>query len=941
MDAIAQFADKYQLALETAAREKPQGGLCGFELEWNLLDSRLRPLLWVGSGPTHQSFVDYLRQESLPQWVRDQSQLEVFHWMIEWATRPYFHPRGAVYEGWLLEGVLLNALSKAGREFGEQLYSWHGNLLYSTEVGHDSIPGSWHLAKRRYLERCVDLYGQGLATAGTHTNLSLPDPLLAWDFMHQPPSARIDTHLDDYKSQFYITATRLMRAFAALFIATSASTPLQAQMRDGQQVVVLTGVDGIRNLTFPNPEEIDLPDLYRSYGDYLQLSYDLVRRGVRFGNNNWTPVRARSFAEPVERLILVTSAQLTDLYARGLYATGSSQSSDDMAAQIEQQNLLARINLPMSRVEIRTDDGGHSLEVDIANLTFKHLLLLRFYADPEFARAFRYDREDIARARRNEDLAARQGLRAEIENPFTAKPVGLRDFLRWSLDELRPLAQALGLWADLAPLVEMAAGGTNTAECLRRRLQDEFGVEVEGVVSPEVIRQLAEERQELVQEKIEWIAESYAGLGSEIPKLGEILQRARDDAHGDPQAPIRFRPRPESLVEFDYPDVTGEVLALAQELIRIPSVTACPDERLDEVRRAGTLIYDYARNRGLGVRYYYQDKYPALLIGFPEQMHAPVTLSGHFDVVEPDPDDSQFEPSLEGDYLWGRGAADMKTVVATYLVWMKRTLRQGPPYPPVNLLLVGNEENGEVEAMGTPHLLSLLKDEYGYQPHLLIAGERTGEKGDELWGEICIQNRGVLRFDVIGRGQRGHSGTGGLQADLTERMLVARATITNILSRRLTLSSPDGWHSQVRFPFIQVGTPGVYNVTADMGVIGVEVRPIPQDDIQSLLLELAGFCDSQGFELKVNVKENGIACDPGNPYLEKLVEAVREVSSAEPALGRKLPGTSARFAPGGQGVVWGQSGIGPHARGERHFIPSIEPYCRALSRFGSLLIGSA
>ncbi len=128
------FADKYRLALETALQEKPQSGLCGFELEWNLLDSHFRPLLWVGSGPSQQSFIDYLRSESLSPWVRDQSQLEVFHWMIEWATRPYFHPHGAVYEGWLMEGVLLNALSKASRNFDEQLYSWHGNLLYSTSL---------------------------------------------------------------------------------------------------------------------------------------------------------------------------------------------------------------------------------------------------------------------------------------------------------------------------------------------------------------------------------------------------------------------------------------------------------------------------------------------------------------------------------------------------------------------------------------------------------------------------------------------------------------------------------------------------------------------------------------------------------------------------------------------------------------------------------------
>jgi acetylornithine deacetylase/succinyl-diaminopimelate desuccinylase-like protein len=37
-------------------------------------------------------------------------------------------------------------------------------------------------------------------------------------------------------------------------------------------------------------------------------------------------------------------------------------------------------------------------------------------------------------------------------------------------------------------------------------------------------------------------------------------------------------------------------------------------------------------------------------------------LTGHFDVVDPDPDDSQFTPRIDGDFLWGRGAADMKTV---------------------------------------------------------------------------------------------------------------------------------------------------------------------------------------------------------------------------------------------------------------------------------------
>ncbi len=747
------FAEKYKLALDTALRDKPENGVCGMELEWNLLDDQLRPLLTVGSGPGKKSFVDYLRSEALPNWVVDHSQLEVFHWMIEWATRPYYSPKGAVYEARLMEGILLNALNKSGRQFKKELYTWHGNLLYKTEINKQAIPDSWHLAKRRYLERCVDLYGEDLATAGTHANLSLPEPLLAWDFMHMPATNRGDSQFDDYKNQVYITATRLMRAFAALFIATSASTPFQADMHGNQPVVILTEVDSIRNLTFPNPGGIDLPMLYRSYDDYIHLSYELVRSGVRFGNNNWTPIRARSFAEPVERLIAVTSEQLDDIYSRGLYVLDAAPSLEEMAEQIEKQNLRARINLPMSRVEVRTDDGGHPMDIDIANLTLKHLLLIRFYADAQFGRAFRYEKEDIELARRNEEIAARHGLHAEIENPFTGKPVAMREFLSWTLEELRPLAEVLNLWQDLTPLVSMSEGMPNTAEQFRDRLKSQIGGD--DIVPTDLLRMLAQERKQQVIQDIENIAVEYRKLYEESTKFSEFLQRARDDVHADPLAPIRFHRRMDDFIEINFPDKTSEILPLAQELIRIPSVTACPNERLDEVKRAATLVYDYVKYRGLGVRYYYQDKYPALLIGFPGQMHAPVMLAGHFDVVEPDPDESQFDPRIDGDYLWGRGAADMKTVVATFLVWMKDMLIAGPPFPPVNLLLVGNEENGETEAMGTPHVLRILAEEDNYQPELFIAGERTGESGTDLWGEVCIENRGLMRFTILGRGQAG------------------------------------------------------------------------------------------------------------------------------------------------------------------------------------------
>ena len=61
------------------------------------------------------------------------------------------------------------------------------------------------------------------------------------------------------------------------------------------------------------------------------------------------------------------------------------------------------------------------------------------------------------------------------------------------------------------------------------------------------------------------------------------------------------------------------------------------------------------------------------------------------------------------------------------------------------------------------------------------------------------------------------------------------------------------------------------------------------------------------------------------------------MSGAPARVGRKLPGTSARFSPRGQGVVWGQTGIGPHSKDERHYIPSILPYYNVLANLGERL----
>jgi succinyl-diaminopimelate desuccinylase len=919
---LASFVEKYQLALAEEQKVRPDNGTTGFELEWNLYDCHFHPLWYGQKNGARLSFVDYLRKDYLPAWLNDHNKLEVFHWMTEWVTNPHYSAVHSVYEGWVLEACLMNALAAAGAGDGGRYYIYHGNLLAQVEVGHDSIPGSWNIAKRRYLERCVDLYGSALATAGTHVNLSLPETMLGWDYMHLPASERVMQRFDHYRSEVYISGARLMRAFAALSIGLTASTPMRPDWQDGQPVVLLTDVDSNRNLTFPNDHNLDVPHLYRSYDDYIRLSYDLIKRGVRFGNNNWTPVRARSSADPVERIISVTSEQLQAIYEKHLYSNGTS--AEDVARQIEQENLMARIDLPMTRIELRTDESGHDAALDIAHLTLVELLLVRFYADPLFARAFRYDVEDIARVRRNESAAASYGMKADIEDPFTGKLIQMRHFLGWTLEQIRPLAQALDRWGLLEPLVEIQRGAPNTAEQMRARIRREIGERQ--VVPSEVLVMLAEEREAAVKRQVEAIATAISSAPTQNLRIAALIDKARQEAHRQPTARIDFHPAPRAHVEITYPDKTSEIVALVEQLIRIPSVTNCPEERLDEVTHAAQMIHHYLDTAGVQVRHFSEGKYPAIFACFPDRLAAPVMLGGHFDVVPPMPDDSQFEPRIEGDYLWGRGSADMKTVVATYLVWMKDQMKLPGPKPAISLLLVGNEENGEAEAFGTPHVLEALRTEHGYQPGLYIAGERTGERGSELFGEVCIENRGVVRFRLIATGQAGHTGTAKAGADLTLALNLACDTLSQMMTAWFSVNRSEGWASGYRFPFMNVGVPGVYNITATRGELGVEIRPIPQDNIAALLGDIRLYAEGAGLELVLEVNEAGIRCAPDNPHLMNVLAAVREVGGQAPVIGRKLPGTSARFAPGGQGIVWGQSGLAPHAADERHYLPSIQPY---------------
>ncbi|WP_298952403.1 ArgE/DapE family deacylase [uncultured Methylobacterium sp.] len=141
-------------------------------------------------------------------------------------------------------------------------------------------------------------------------------------------------------------------------------------------------------------------------------------------------------------------------------------------------------------------------------------------------------------------------------------------------------------------------------------------------------------------------------------------------------------------------------------------------------------------------------------------------LQAHVDVVPPGPADlwtrPPFEPAVEGDWLYGRGGADMKAGHAANLFALDALRRIGlQPAATVTLQSVVEEES-----TGNGALMTHLR---GYRADAVLIPEPEDEK-------LVRANTGVLWFQVEVRGQPVHvreMGTGANAIDATYRVIGA------------------------------------------------------------------------------------------------------------------------------------------------------------------------
>ena len=136
--------------------------------------------------------------------------------------------------------------------------------------------------------------------------------------------------------------------------------------------------------------------------------------------------------------------------------------------------------------------------------------------------------------------------------------------------------------------------------------------------------------------------------------------------------------------------------------------------------------------------------------------HPIVCFAGHTDVVPSGPLDAwesdPFDPSLRDGYLYGRGAADMKSSLAAFVVAIEQFVAARPDHPgSIALLITSDEEGPAVD--GTVRLVERLRSR-GETLDYCVVGEPSSV--ERLGDMIKNGRRGTLSGKLIVRGVQGH-----------------------------------------------------------------------------------------------------------------------------------------------------------------------------------------
>lgn len=270
-----------------------------------------------------------------------------------------------------------------------------------------------------------------------------------------------------------------------------------------------------------------------------------------------------------------------------------------------------------------------------------------------------------------------------------------------------------------------------------------------------------------------------------------------------------------------------------------------------------------------------------------------VVLNGHLDTVGVAGMTDPFTPRIEGNKLFGRGAADMKGGVAGIVAAAEHLVAANAPVRPV-LALVADEEDASV---GSAAVIDALP-ELGVEPDVCLIAEPTG-----LAISRSLRGFGIVK--VTFPGVAGHSS----QPELFDNAVTKLGRFLHAVDQRAQEVSATG--ADLMVTVVNGGiSPFVIPDSADCIV---EMRTTPQQRGSQALTEVEALLDSSwGATTELHLTRDGWHLDsqgPASELAEVLASALRTQADFDAPYWMEAPMWQ-RLCPT---LICGPTGGGLHA----------------------------
>ncbi|MFZ5609960.1 MAG: succinyl-diaminopimelate desuccinylase [Pseudomonadota bacterium] len=329
-------------------------------------------------------------------------------------------------------------------------------------------------------------------------------------------------------------------------------------------------------------------------------------------------------------------------------------------------------------------------------------------------------------------------------------------------------------------------------------------------------------------------------------------------------------------------------VALAQALIRCPSVTPADAGALDLIENALAAMGFECTRLPFGEGAARIDNLYARLGDAPPHF----CFAGHSDVVPAgdrtawsvDP----FAGETKGPLLIGRGAADMKGAIAAFISGVELFLaRNGTPPGSISCLITGDEEG--VAANGTVKVLEWLAAHGERIDHCLV-GEPTSR--ERLGDTLKNGRRGSLNAWIKVQGAQGHVAYP-QHADNPIPRLVR--FLDAVMARRLDEGTPAFDPSHLEVTDIAVGN-GAENVIPATASARLNIRFNDRHQGADLVAWLEEVASATAGEHELATRVSGEAfLTPEGPFSRMLCAAVAAVEGIRPTLSTSGGTSDARF----------------------------------------------